>query len=63
LAAIPAENEKTGAAKTGRERRLVEKTSTPQIDKSMLVFPEPRRIREREHIRHIPLTAKVGRGV
>ena len=26
LAAIPAENEKTGAAKTGRERRLVMKT-------------------------------------
>jgi ERF superfamily len=53
LAAIPAENEKTGAAKTGRERRLVEKTSTPQIDKSLLVFPEPRRIRDREHVRHV----------
>src|SRR6516225_2090572 len=53
LAAIPAENEKTGAAKTGRGRKLVEKTSTPQIDKSMLVFPEPRRIRDREHVRHV----------
>jgi hypothetical protein len=53
LAAIPAENEKTGAAKPGRERRLVEKTITPQIDKSMLVFPEPRRIRDREHVRHV----------
>ena len=53
LAAIPAENEKTGAAKTGRERRLVEKASTPQIDKSMLVFPEPRRIRDRQHARHV----------
>jgi hypothetical protein len=53
LAAIPAENEKTGAAKSGRERRLVEKTSRPQIDKSVLVFPEPRRIRDREHVRHV----------
>ena len=53
LAAIPAESEKTGAAKTGRERRLVKKTSTPQIDKRMLVFPEPRRIRDREHVRHV----------
>jgi len=53
LAAIPAENEKTGAAKTGRGRKLVEKTSTPEIDKSMLVFPEPRRIRDREHVRHV----------
>ena len=53
LAAIPAENEKTGAATTGRERRLVEKTTTLQIDKSMLVFPEPRRIRDREHVRFI----------
>ncbi len=53
LAGVPAENEKTGAAKIGRERRLVEKTSTSQIDKSMLVFPEPRRIRDREHVRHV----------
>jgi hypothetical protein len=25
----------------------------PQVDKSVLVFPEPRRIRDREHIRHV----------
>jgi hypothetical protein len=31
---------------------LVEKTSAPQIDKSM-VFPEPRRIRDRGHIRNV----------
>ncbi len=27
--------------------------SLPQIDKSVLVFPEPRRIRDRDHIRHV----------
>ena len=25
----------------------------PQVDKSVLVFPEPRRIRDRDHIRHV----------
>ena len=25
----------------------------PQVDKSLLVFPEPRRIRDRDHIRHV----------
>src|SRR6516225_3270864 len=53
LAAIPAVNEKTGAANPRADPRLVEKTSTPQIDKSMLVFPETRRIRDREHVRHV----------
>jgi hypothetical protein len=53
LAAISAENGKTRDAKTRRERRLAEKTGTPQIDKSVLVFPEPRRIRDREHVQHV----------
>ena len=36
--------EKTGTAET---------TGTPQIDKGGLEFPEPRRIRDRGHIRHV----------
>jgi hypothetical protein len=32
---------------------LSEKTGIPDIDKSVLAFPEPRRIRDREHIRHV----------
>ena len=33
--------------------RLSEKTGILDIDKSVLAFPEPRRIRDREHIRHV----------
>jgi len=33
------------------DQSLAEKP--PQIDKSVLVFPEPRRIRDRDHIRHV----------
>jgi ERF superfamily len=33
------------------DQSLVEKT--PQINKSVLEFPEPRRIRDRDHIRHV----------
>ncbi len=32
---------------------LAENIGTLQIDKSMLVFPEPRRIRDRQHVRHV----------
>src|SRR5262249_8432205 len=32
---------------------LSEKTGILDIDKSLLAFPEPRRIRDREHIRHV----------
>ncbi len=35
------------------DQTLTEKTGTPQIDKTVLVFPEPRRIRDRDHIRHV----------
>jgi hypothetical protein len=36
------------------EQNLAEPTSaTTQINKSVLVFPEPRRIRDRDHIRHV----------
>ena len=32
---------------------LAENTGTLQIDKSVLVFPEPRRIRDRDHVRYV----------
>jgi hypothetical protein len=52
LAVIPPESAKaddiTGAL---TDQSLVEKT--PQINKSVLVLPEPRRIRDRDHIRHV----------
>lgn len=42
--------------KRPRTSELQPKTRTPAnagIDKSVLAFPEPRRIRDREHIRHV----------
>jgi hypothetical protein len=53
LGIIPPENEKTSEAKATLTESLAEKTRTPQIDKSVLGFPEPRRIRDRDHIRHV----------
>jgi hypothetical protein len=35
------------------DQRLTEKIGPPQVDKSVFVFPEPRRIRDRDHIRHV----------
>ena len=32
---------------------ITEKTGISEIDKSILAFPEPRRIRDRDHIRHV----------
>ncbi len=32
---------------------ITEKTGTSEIDKSILAFPEPRRIRDRDHVRHV----------
>jgi hypothetical protein len=32
---------------------ITEKTAISEIDKSILAFPEPRRIRDRDHIRHV----------
>ncbi len=52
LAAIPAQSTKADDATTEfRDQILAEKTSS--IDKGVLVFPEPRRIRDRDHIRHV----------
>ena len=54
LAVIPTEKAETGDPMAGSgDQRLPEKARTPQIDKSVLVFPEPRRIRDRDHVRHI----------
>jgi hypothetical protein len=53
LAFIPAENAKPGEATATLKKSLAEKTRTPQINKSVLGFPEPRRIRDRDHIRHV----------
>jgi hypothetical protein len=47
LGVIPAENAKAGEA-TATLKGLAEKTRTPQTDKSVLGFPEPRRIRDRD---------------
>jgi hypothetical protein len=54
LAMVPGEKVETNdpTAVSGGQH-FADKTSTPQIDKSVLVFPEPRRLRDRYHIRHV----------
>ena len=49
LAVIPLESAK--ADPRLNDQRLAEKP--PQVDKSVLIFPESRRIRDRDHIRHV----------
>jgi hypothetical protein len=52
LAVIPPDSAKAEDVTTAlTDRSLVEKT--PQINKSILEFPEPRRIRDRDHILHV----------
>jgi hypothetical protein len=55
LTAISAQSREPGeVAASGRtDQSLAETAGTPQIDKSVLEFPEPRRIRDRDHIRHV----------
>ena len=53
LGVIPAENAKADEATAPSKESLTEKTRAPQTDKSVLGFPEPRRIRDRDHIRHV----------
>jgi hypothetical protein len=53
LGFIPAENPKADEDTANREKSSAEKSRSPQIDKSVLGFPEPRRIRDRDHIRHV----------
>jgi hypothetical protein len=51
LSAIQAQNVKSDDVLS---KQKAEQTSPPtQINKSVLVFPEPRRIRDRDHIRHV----------
>ena len=35
------------------DQGITEKTGISEIDKSILAFPEPRRVRDRDHIRHV----------
>jgi len=51
LGIILPENAKAGETAATFKESLAEKT--PKIDKSVLGFPEPRRIRDRDHIRHV----------
>ncbi len=54
LATISAENPKRDDADSdAADLGLPGDSGIPQIDKSVLVFPEPRRIRDREHVRHV----------
>jgi hypothetical protein len=54
LAVITPVSAKTDDVTSGlNDRSLAEKPRTPPIDKSVLGFPEPRRIRDRDHIRHV----------
>jgi ERF superfamily len=54
LAAIPAQSAKTGDTSIKRgNQSLAEKTGARQIDKSALRLPEPRRLRDRDHVRHV----------
>src|SRR5271166_2049728 len=52
LAVIQAQNAKSDDVLS--KQSLAEQTSAAaQINKSVLVFPEPRRVRDRDHIRHV----------
>jgi hypothetical protein len=53
LAVIPPETDTKADDVTAAftDQNLIE--NTPQINKSVLEFPEPRRIRDRDHIRHV----------
>ncbi len=52
LAMIPAQGAKADDATTGFGDQILAENTSP-IDKSVLVFFEPRRIRDRNHIRHV----------
>jgi len=54
LILIPPQTAETGDTSIELDdQSLTEKTEAPRIDKSVLVFPEPRRLRDRDHIRHV----------
>ncbi len=43
----------TSVSTDGRRRKTKSTTSSPSVDKSVLMHPEPRRIRDREHVRFV----------
>jgi hypothetical protein len=53
LILIPPQTAETGDTSTELDQSLTEKTEPSPIDKSVLVLPEPRRLRDRDHIRHV----------
>jgi hypothetical protein len=54
LAVISEQNQESGEATTvASDQSLTEKTRTLQIDKGGVLFPEPRRLRDRDHVRHV----------
>src|SRR5262249_17273102 len=54
LAMIAPESTKAGDARAPFGPQIsTAQTAARQIDKSVLIFPEPRRIRDRDHIRHV----------
>jgi hypothetical protein len=52
LAVIPPDTAKADDVTTASPDQSFDE-KTPQINQSVLVFPEPRRIRDRDHIRHV----------
>jgi hypothetical protein len=55
LALIPAQGAKTDEimAAVDGQNQTEKPSATPQVDKSVLPFPEPRRLRDRDHIRYV----------
>ncbi len=53
LAVMPVESAAGETPTAVGDQTLAEEIATPEIDKSVLVFPEPRRVRDRDHIRHV----------
>ena len=54
LILIPRQSAETGNTSTELcDQSLTEQIEAPRIDKGVLVFPEPRRLRDRDHIRHV----------
>jgi hypothetical protein len=52
LARVGEQTPAAGSA-THEHQNFVDKSGTPLVDKSVLVIPEPRRVRDRDHIRHV----------
>ncbi|MFZ1152489.1 MAG: antitoxin Xre/MbcA/ParS toxin-binding domain-containing protein [Xanthobacteraceae bacterium] len=53
LTAVASSPESGGTVTVLSDQGQADKAETPQIDKCILAFPEPRRIRDRDHFRHV----------